>query len=291
MGLLGQSALRLLDQVRLRTQPRVASASAGEQKSPQRGSGTEFAEQREYAPGDDARRIDWKGFARNGKLHVRTFDEERAVRVWVLVDVSRSMSRGEPPKLERARELAASFGYLGLKQQELVQVLPFADSVETATPTLRRRDEYPALARFLEGLEAHGVTTFARTARAFAQRAPERGFVVLLSDLMEAEDWAAPLRSLAQRGHQLCVLRVRCDEDENPALAGELELRDAETEEALRLTVDARLLEAYREELALHLERVRAACRSVGASFLEAPVEKPLDPLLREVLAPLLVQR
>ena len=288
MALLDRTAQRLLERLHLRVRPKSTSSDQGGQRSNVRANGLEFAERREYVNGDDARKIDWKAFARNRSLSVRTYEEERDVRVYVLVDVSKSMTRGAPPKLEVARRIAASFGYLGMNQVERVQVIPFTDSVERATPIMRRKDDYPALETFLTSLDARGVTTFAETARSFLQRFPARGYVVVVSDLMEAADWDASVRMLAQRGHQLCLMRVRCDEDYAPDFHGEIELSDAETGETLRVTVTHALLEAYREEITAHVNRVRDACRRVGGRLVDAPVELPFDQLLRQVLAPAL---
>lgn len=286
MALLDHAAQRLLERLRLRVSPRSASGDQGGHRSDARASGLEFAERREYVVGDDARKIDWQAFARNRTLSVRTFEEEHDARVYVLVDVSASMTRGAPPKLDVARQVAASFGFLGMNQVDRVQVIPFAESVERATTVLRRRDDYPGLEAFLTALAPHGATSFEASVKAFLQRFPGRGVVVVVSDLMEAADWGASLRLLAQRGHQLCVVRVRCDEDHAPDFHGEIELRDAETGDLLRVAVTKALLDAYRAEVEAHVERTRDACRRVGGRLVEAPVETPFDQLLRQVLAP-----
>ena len=290
MALLDRAAQRLLERLRLRVRPHAVGGDPGGHRSDARANGMEFAERREYVVGDDARKVDWQAFARNRTLTVRTFEEERDARVYVLVDVSASMTRGAPPKLEVARQIAAAFGLLGLHQVDRVQVIPFTDGVERATPALRRRDDYPALESFVVGLEAHGATTFEAAARSFLQRFPGRGYVVVVSDLMEAADWGPSLGLIAQRGHQLHVVRVRCDEDHAPSFQGELELRDAETGDVLRVTVTRALAEAYRAEVTAHVERTRDACRRVGGRLIEAPVEVSFDQLLRQVLAPALEQ-
>ena len=291
MALLDRAAQRLLDRLTLRVSPRATSGDPGGQRSNVRANGVEFADHREYVPGDDARKIDWKAFARNGTLSVRTYEEERDARVYVLVDVSKSMSRGEPPKLDVARRIAAAFGFLGMKQSDRVQVIPFADAIARATPVMRRRDDFPALEAFLTALDPAGATTFESTARSFTERFPGRGYVVIVSDLMEAADWSGSLRMLAQRGHQVSLVRTRCDEDYAPTFRGEMELTDAETGELLRVTVTPQLLDAYRKEITAHVERMRDACRRVGGKLIDAPVETSFDQLLREVLAPALEQR
>lgn len=288
MSLLDRSALRLLERLRLRVRRDVAGGDPGGQRSRAQDGGVEFVGHREYVPGDDARQIDWKAFARNRTLTVRTFEVERDARVYVLIDVSGSMHRGAPPKLEIARRIAASFGYLALKQIDRVQLVPFADSLATAAPVMRRKDEYPALEGFLAKLRPEGATTFEQTARAFLERFPSRGYVVIVSDLMEAADWDESLRRLARAGHQLSLVRVRCTEDDAPTFRGELELADAETGEMLRVTVSKSLLEAYRAEIAAHVARTGEACLRAGGRMVEASVEMPFDETLRRVIGPAL---
>lgn len=291
MALLDRAAQRLLDRLRLRVAPRSTSSDQGAHKSPVKGSGLEFAEHREYAPGDDARKIDWKAFARSRELTIRTYEEERDTRVFVLVDVSGSMTRGQPPKLELARRVAASFGFLATKQSDRVQVTAFASDLLRSTAVYRRRDDYPVLERFLEGLEAQGVGSFSDVSRAFVQKAPGRGYVVVVSDLLDANDLGPGLRAMAQRGHQLCVVRARCDEDYNPDFRGELELHDAESGDTVRVTATRELLEAYRAAVSEHIERARDAVRRVGGRMVDAPVEVEFDEVLRTVLAPMVDRR
>jgi uncharacterized protein (DUF58 family) len=288
MTLLDRASLRLLERLRLRIRPGVTGSDHGGHRSDVRASGMQFAERREYVPGDDARNIDWNAFARDRSLTVRTFEEERDARIHVLVDVSASMTRGTPPKINIARQFAAAFGFLGLNQVDCVRVVPFANSIERSTPTLRRKDQYPGLEAFLTALNTKGITSFSETTRSFLEHHSGRGYLVVVSDLMEVSDIGNNLRQLAQRGHQVCVVRVRCDEDDVPDFRGELELLDAETSTTLRVTVTPELLEAYRSEITTHIDRTRAACRSVGAALIEAPVETPFDQLLRRVLAPAL---
>jgi len=285
MALLDGAAQRLLERLRVRVRPKTASTDPGAQRSRVRANGLEFAERREYAPGDDARKIDWNAFARNRSLSVRTFEEERDARIYVLVDVSASMTRGTPQKLEVARQLVASFGYLGLNQVDRIQVVPFARSVQQATEVWRRKDDYPALEAFLGRLEPGGVTSFEQTARTFVQQFPARGFVIVVSDLMETANWDASVRALAQRGHQLCVVRVHCAEDHDPSFRGEIELQDVETSDTLRVTVTEALLGAYRAEIRDHVERTRESCRRAGGRLVDASTDVPFDQLLRQVLA------
>jgi uncharacterized protein (DUF58 family) len=288
MGLLDRAAERLLEGLRLRVRPSVTSSDQGGQRSETLASGLEFADHRDYVPGDDVRQIDWKAFARHKHLTVRTFEEERDVRIYVLLDISQSMTRGEPPKLELGRKLAAAFGYLGMKQLDRVQLVPFARDLRTGPPTMRSRGEFPTLERFLAGLEPleGATTTFAHTARQFLKRYPSRGLLVIVSDLMEAADWSEPLRLLARANHEIVVVRTTCLEDDDPGFRGEVELTDAETGERMRLAMTRSMLEAYKKVVREHVSSCRDAAARVGGRFVEAHTEQPLEKVLRAVMAP-----
>ncbi len=285
MGLLDRASQRLLDGLRLRVRSNVTSTDQGGQRSENFNSGLEFADHREYVPGDDVRQIDWKAFIRSGVLTVRTFEEERDVRIFVLVDASASMRRGDPVKMDVGRKVAAALGYLGMKQFDRVQIIPFTDVPEMASPAMRTRAEFPVLERFLADIEPDGVTTFAKTARTFVQRHPSRGLLIVVTDLMETADWTHSLRLLARAGHQILVVRVTCKEDDEPSFRGEMELEDAETGERVRVSMNRSLLKAYREEVAEHVERCADTCVRIGARLVHAPVEQPLESILREALA------
>lgn len=286
MGLLDKASKRLLEQLRLSVRPRSAAAGQGEHRSRALASGVEFADHRKYVPGDDVRNIDWKAFARHRQLMLKVFEEEREVRVSVLLDVSRSMTRGEPPKIEVAKSLAAAFAYLGMQQYDRVRVIPFSRDLGREHRPGRGKNGYPLLERSLERLEAESVTSFADTVRTFAQRFPGHGLVVVVSDLMDPSDWGEGFRNLARLGHELCVVRVACREDSEPDFRGELELIDAETGRQVRVKVSLSLLKTYREEVAAHVERCRSQCVKVGGRFVEASVEVPVAEMLRTVLAP-----
>lgn len=286
-GLLDQAAKRLLGQLRLVVRPKSAGRGQGEHRSEALASGVEFADHRKYVPGDDVRRIDWKAFARHRQLFLKIYEEEREVQIYVLLDVSRSMTRGEPAKLEVARSLAAAFGYLGMKQFDLVRVIPFSHDLGRERTAVRSKAEFPLLERAIREIELADLTNFADTARSFTDRYTGRGLVVVVTDLMDPSDWGESFRNLARVGHEICVVHVTCGEDARPRFpGGELRLHDAETGREVTIRVSPSLIEAYRTEVASHVAQCKEMCIKVGGRFVQAPVELPILDLLRTVLAP-----
>ncbi len=285
MAILDRAVRRVLDRMHLRIRPRATAARQGGHRSPVKASGIEFADHRPYVSGDDVRHIDWKAFARHGQLVLRQFEEERDAFVHVLLDVTGSMSRGAPPKMEVARRLAAAFAYVGMRQFDRARVIPFADDLEEVPLAVRGPSDLPELERFLGGAEAAGPTVFAQSVLELSARGLPRGLVVVVTDLMAPEGWEEGFRRLGTMGHEIQLVRVGCKEDEDPTFTGELELRDAESDERVRLRVDKGLLERYRREVRGHFDACRDACRRAGGRYVEVSCEMPVEAMLKKVFA------
>src|SRR5688500_13783360 len=189
MAILDRAVRRVLDRMRLAIRPRATAARQGGHRSPVKASGIEFADHRPYVAGDDVRHIDWKAFARHGQLVLRQFEEDRDAFVHVLLDVTGSMTRGVPPKIDVARRIAAGVAYVGMRQFDRVRVTPFADNTIEMPLALRGRNDLPELEKFLEETDAAGPTAFFKSVTELAGRGLSRGLVVVVTDLMAPEGW------------------------------------------------------------------------------------------------------
>lgn len=285
MRYLPQEVRRLLERIRLPVSMRATAQRQGGHRSPVLASGVEFADHRPYVPGDDVRRIDWRVFARNHQLVLRQFEEERDATVYVLLDLSGSMSRGEPPKIEMAKRLAASFAYAAMRQFDRAMIVPFGDALERTSAPLRHTDHTPELERFLADLSVGGETSLKAAVRTFRNHYPRRSLVVVISDLMSQRGFVEGLEELASVGHEVRVVHVRADEDEAPKMEGELELVDAETGELVRLRVSRELLAAYAREVRLHVQACRDTVRKRQGRFVDVPTDLPMEIAIRRAFA------
>jgi uncharacterized protein (DUF58 family) len=285
VAILDRAMRRVLDRMRIAVRPSATGGRQGGHRSPYKAAGVEFADHRPYVSGDDVRHIDWKAFARHGHLVMRQFEEERDAHVHVLLDVSGSMSRGEPPKIEVASRLAAAFAYVGMRQFDRARVIPFADEIEDIPLAIRGPQDLPQLERLLREMAPGGPTGFEAAVRQLAARGVPRGLVVVLSDLMAAEGWDEGFRHLGAMGHELRVIRVGCAEDDAPSFEGELELQDTESEERVRLRVGKKLLERYAAIVKEHREALHESVRRAGGRWLALDVSTPSDVMLKQVFA------
>lgn len=283
MRVLDKTARRILDRLELHVRPGSTATRQGGHRSPVLASGVEFADHRPYVPGDDFRRIDWRAFHRHGQLVLRQFEEERDARVYVLLDLSGSMSRGKPPKIEVAKRVAAAFAYVGMKQFDRAVILPFGADLEREARPLRVPSDLPDVDAFIASASAGGPTAFDQAIRSFALRFPDRGLAVVVTDLMSPAGFPEGFRAIGALGHELRVVAMRCGEDEAPDVQGELELHDAETGRTVRLRITRDVLAAYAKELQRHREACRDATRRAGGRFLELDVTLPLEEQFRAI--------
>jgi uncharacterized protein (DUF58 family) len=214
--LLDPVALARLSNLAVRARTVVEGALAGLHRSPHHGSSVEFAEHKEYAPGDEIKHIDWKAYGKFDKYYVKRFEEETELRAYLLVDCSASMGyRGAGvSKLDYARMLAASLAYLLLKQQDQVGMIAFADRLRGYLPPRARGGHLNDLLTALDGMVAEGRTDLGRAVAYLSEVAPRRALLVFFSDLLGTDDRLRHLlRGLRARKHDVVVFHL-LDHDE-----------------------------------------------------------------------------
>jgi uncharacterized protein (DUF58 family) len=255
----------------------------GEKRSPRRGTSLEFADYRDYTPGDDLRRVDWNTYARLERLFLKLFMEEEDLHVYLLVDCSRSMGFGDPSKLLYAQRVAAALGYVGLTGEDRVGAALFADRPRALFPPTRGRGQVMPFFRFLESVPAGGETAFGASLREYALRTRRPGVAVVISDGFGA-DLEDGLKTLLYRRFQVTLLHVLAPEEIDPPLVGDLKLIDAESGEAREITMSAGLLRDYRRAVDAFCGGLQSFCRRYGADYLRATTDTPFEDLILTAL-------
>ena len=263
MTLLDAGFLARLEALQLGTRRRLAGHFAGEHRSVRHGSSIDFADYRQYNPGDDFRRIDYFLYARLGILNVKLFEAEEDLHLRLLVDTSASMATGD--KLHCARRVAAALGFVALTRRDPVSVHTFP--LERAAPRFAGRGAVAAMFAHLERLEAAGDTPFAAAVASLLARPGPAGLTVVISDLLTPE-WDAALGRLPSRGGDVVVVQVLDPEELRPSMAGDLELVDRESGSRVAVSLAADTVAQYERLAADWVERVAARCRQVGAGYV-----------------------
>ncbi len=249
---------------------------AGERRSTKRGTSVEFADYRDYAPGDDLRRVDWNVYARLSRPYVKLFEEKEDLAVHVLLDASGSMDWGEDAahKWTYARRLAAALGYVALTSGDRLTVQTLGQEPARFGPT-RGRAQVLRFFRWIESLPASGITDLNVDLRAYAIAGGRPGLMLLLSDFFSPTGATDGLTALLERGHEVTALHLLSPDEVDPPLGGDLRLRDVETGAEQEVTIDAAVRTRYCQRLAAWRDELRADFRGRGARYLPVTTDVP----------------
>ena len=283
-SLLPPELLAKLERMELVSRKIFRGRMKGERRSRRKGQSVEFADFRNYVPGDDLRFIDWNLYARLDKLFLKLFLEEEDLHFYALVDTSGSMDFGTPTKLTYAKQLAAALGFVGLCRADRVRVEALGASAARPGPVLRGRHSVRRMVEYLEGLEAGDNTGLLEGIKRFALRNSGKGILVLISDLMDKDGYDAAFRYLVAQQLDVYVVHVLSPEEIEPEIAGDLKLVDCEDADVTEITASQPLLDRYQKTLAAFVEGSREFCSRRGMSYLLANTDVPVDQLVGQYL-------
>ncbi|HET6411112.1 MAG TPA: DUF58 domain-containing protein [Anaeromyxobacter sp.] len=290
-SLLDPKVLARLGTLHLRVRAITEGVLTGLHKSPHHGQSVEFAEHKEYAPGDEIRLIDWKAYGKFDKYYVKKFEQETNLRAYLVVDSSGSMGYRSDPrlltKLEYASALSASLAYLLVRQQDAAGLVVVSGSVRSALPPRATAGHLGPLVEALAGVTALGPTDLGAAVDWVIEHAPRRSSVVVFSDLMDRDERV--LRRLAQLGrrkHEVTLFHVLDPAEldfpfEDPTLF--LSMEDERRIEANGRDMRKGYLELFRR----WLEEVRRAALESDVDYVLCRTDTPVD----EVLLPFLARR
>jgi uncharacterized protein (DUF58 family) len=224
-----------LSNLELRARLVVEGFIAGLHKSPYKGFSVEFAEHRQYMPGDPIRNIDWKVYARRDRFYVKEFEEETNLRAYLLVDCSASMgysSGARISKLQYACSLAAALSYLMLRQQDSVGLLTFTSQIKKYIPPRSVKGHLKVILTELANLSAGETTNVSKSLELLARRIKRRGLIILFSDLMDDQHSVlGGLKHFRHRKHEVIVFHLLDESEIAFPFDEELAFVDMETQE------------------------------------------------------------
>jgi len=282
--LLSPELLARLETMELVSRKIFRGRMKGERRSKRKGQSVEFADFRNYVPGDDLRFIDWNTYARLDRMFLKMFLEEEDLHFYALIDASRSMDFGEPTKLQYAKQLAAALGFIGLVRADRVKIETLSQSTRNPGPVLRGRRSLWRMLDHLEQIEPGEDVPLAVGIKNFCLRNTGKGIVILISDLMDKQGYEAALKYLMAQQMDVYVIQVLCQEELEPDVKGDLRLVDCEDADVAEITVSAPLLKRYHQTLAAFVDGAREFCSRRGMNYLLARNDVPVDQLINSYL-------
>jgi len=296
---LDPTELARLSSMALRARVIVEGAFAGLHHNPSLGSATEFAEHKEYAPGDEIRRIDWKVVGRQDRYYVKRFEDETEMRTFLVLDGSASMGYGRRgvSKLMYAGFLTAALAYLLARQGDPAGLLIYDQTMRRYLPPSGRGGHIRELLGTLDTLEAGGTTNVASALERVADLAQRKSVIVVFSDLLDVEagnnkadtakgPTAEALTQLSARGHDVVVFHI-LDPDEIDLPFDEVtQFMGVEPGDDRNIVVDAADLKAsFRNESAAFQSRWRQTCLQAGIEYRLVTTQDAPGAVLRSFIA------
>jgi len=302
-GLFDAAFLRRLEMLTLVSRKVFAGKSRGERRSTRRGGSVEFADYRQYAHGDDFRAIDWNAYARLEHLFLKLFVEEEDLAVHILVDASMSMDAGDEPdadappqgrggpgarKLDQAKRIAAAVAWCALSGFDRASVWAIGGAAPPTelAPLLRGKGRALRIMRALEALGPRaGAGSLDDAIKAFVERRPKSGIVVLLSDLLDPKGVDEGLKRLRYGAYEPRVVHILAPTELRPGVGGDHRLIDSESALApVEVSLDARAIRLYEERLTSWLASIEALCRAHGIAYARVASDAPVEDVILKAL-------
>jgi uncharacterized protein (DUF58 family) len=268
---------------------------SGMHKSPYHGFSVEFAQHREYVPGDDIKHIDWKVYSRTGRFYLKQYEEETNLALWLLIDASESMQYGSGPVGEGGRPLVskydyacmagAALAYLTLHQQDSVGLVTYDTQVRQFLRPSSQVSHLKQIVNLLNKGAGRERTSLAPIFHDLAERIPRRGIIVVLSDCFdEPEDILNGLKHLRHKRHEVIMLHV-LDRAELEFPFQEATLFRGLEQYPELLTDPRSLRDGYLEQVDLFLQELQRGCLSQNIDYVQLRSDQSLGLALAGYLA------
>ena len=296
LRLLRSESLNRISRLELIARGVVEGFVTGRHQSPYKGTSVEFAEHRQYVPGDDLRDLDWRVFAKSDRYYIKQYKEETNLRATILLDASGSMAYrgdraaaidGEPvSKFDYARYLAASLTYLLVNQQDAVGLVTFDSEVKQYIPARSSARHIRVLLQEMDKVEPAADTGLGTNFHDIAERVHRRGLVIVISDLFDdVEQLTKALHHFRYRKHEVVLLHVMADEELTFPFDRWSDFRDLEIpgvhEELDPLTLRAEYLARVQE----FINRIESECGQMEIDYVPMNTHVPFDVALAGFLA------
>lgn len=275
--------LKKLEYLYLVSKKVFAGKVHAQSRSKKLGWGMEFADHRDYHPGDDLRYLDWNLYGRMGQLVTKLFQEEENLSVYFLLDCSKSMDFGDPAKFDYARKIVAALAYVSLANLDSVTLVPFGADLLPSLANVRGKGQILKIFEYLEAIEPAPATDMETSFRNFCARTKGRGLVVVVSDFFDEGGYEKPLKSLYFAKHDLAAVCVHHEAEAVPDLRGAVRFTDSENGALQMVNISPGTLRKYQKEYKLFLDRLQDTAHSLQCSFLYTLTSVPFEDLVLNV--------
>lgn len=275
--------LRRLDYLHIMSKKIAAGSARAKRKTRLVGSGIEFADHRNYSPGDDMRNIDWKVYGRTNKLFLKLFEEEEDLYIYFLVDVSHSMMLGDPDKWSYAKRVTAALSYIGLSNLDRVSIIPFSSGLDGRLAPTRGKAQIFKIFDFLSGVVPSQHTSLADAFKTFVTQNKRKGVACVISDFYDPSGFEDGMNFLRYHKFEPLVIHLYDERELYPDLNGEMQLVDCETGEVREVMITPSILKRYRQIWDEFCTEIDDYCSKRDILYFRVPIQESFDDLILRV--------
>lgn len=279
--LFNEDFFKKLNKINMHINFKLSSGTQGGRKSKAKGVSVEFSDYREYAPGDDFRRIDWNAYGRFDKFFVKVFMEEREGIFNFFIDKSKSMDYGLINKKDTALKVVGALSYIALNNLDRVNISTMdSGSIENIKSAAGNK-AFQRILRELENLEFNGSTDLTKSIK----RRPltPRGVSIVVSDFFNNEgirDLEDALKYLAFKKQDIILVQILSDEEINPDFNNEITFIDCETNENVKMSLTPNIIKEYKKALKLYKKSIEDLVRKYGGKFISVSSSMEIEEII-----------
>ncbi|MDF1544028.1 MAG: DUF58 domain-containing protein [bacterium] len=260
----------------------------GLHKSPYHGFSVEFAEHRQYMPGDNIRDIDWKVYAKSDRFYIKQYEEETNLKAHLLLDCSKSMayqSGDRISKFDYAGLLSGALSYMLFRQRDAVGLVSFDEKIRSYVPPRSKQGHLHVLLQEIARQSPSEATDISTALHEMAERIKRRGLVIMLSDLLDdAEKIISGLKHFRYNGHEVIVFHILDPRERDFAFPREALFKDMETGEELT-TLPYQIKKEYAAQVREFSDKIATACRQTNVDYHLIDTSTPFDKALLAFLS------
>ncbi|MGI5997094.1 MAG: DUF58 domain-containing protein [Lutispora sp.] len=272
--------LKRLERLALNMEKLTAAGSGGLRKSRAKGNSVEFSDFREYAYGDDLRRVDWNAYGRFEKLYVKLFMEEREAMVNIFLDCSKSIDFGTPKKSVLGIQLAAAIGFLALNNMDRLCINLLKKDTMVSSNVLGGRGQFDICAAFLDNIQFEGTTNMDKAIK--LKKFGGRGLSLVISDFFTQGPLEDFMKYLLYYRQDIVLLHVLSPDELNPQLQGQLRLKDSETGEMVDVDLTPSIYDKYQQTLNNFKSSLKEMAKKYGGAYVTISSNDSLEKILFE---------
>ncbi len=275
-----------LDNMALRARLVVEGYIIGQHKSPYHGFSVEFAEHRAYGPGDEIRHVDWKLYGKTDRYYVKQYEEETNLKVYILLDISRSMKYTSKTvsKLDYASYLSAALSYLMLNQRDGTGLILFDEKIQTFIPPRSTSSHLNTILKHLEKPKLGSDTEIGSVLHEMAERIKKRGLIILISDLMDdQESVLSGLKHFRHNKQEVILFHILDRKEVDFDFNARTRFKDMESG-SLLTTEPWQIKSSYKKRIQLLQHEYKKQCRKQLIDYVPLFTDQSLDIALNSYL-------